>query len=175
MGRFKIAIIGPESTGKSTLTKQLAEKYQTQFVSEYARTFIEQLERKYVYEDLITIAKIQKQQTDNLFYIQKKSLFTDTSLLTIEIWSRDKFNKCNPWIINEIQNERFDLYLLCDIDFPWIYDKQREDSHRRKEIFDLYKQYLNKYSFKYESISGIGKERINNAVKSINKHLKIEN
>jgi len=174
MNRFKVAIVGPESTGKSTLAKQLAEKYQAHCVTEYARQYIEQLDEPYSYEDLLVIAKTQKQHIDEAFSAQKKILFADTSLLTIEIWCRDKFGKCHSWIVDNTQKERFDLYLLCDIDIPWVFDIQREDAHRRVEILDVYLQTLNKYGFLFNIVTGKDTERLNNAVQFIKPRLNIE-
>ena len=174
MPKYKIAIVGPESTGKSTLTKQLVEYFKTRYLTEYARTYINELDRNYCYEDLAIIAQKQVELKNQMLLNEEAIFFADTSLLTIEIWSRDKFNKCDSWISDEIQKEKFDLYLLCDIDTPWVYDKQREDENRREEIFELYKYCLNKYCFKYELVSGLGSERLSNAVLAINKYMEIE-
>ncbi len=167
---LKIAIIGPESTGKTTLCKELSSYFGSQYITEYAREYIAKLDRTYEYEDLLIIAKEQLSNYNQAKKFAKKYIFTDTSLLTMELWSRDKFGKCDTWIEEQISNECFDLYLLCDVDLPWQYDEQREDENRRQEIFEMHLEYLNKYKFEYEIISGLGNERLNNAVQLINNH-----
>lgn len=167
MAKLKIAITGPESTGKSTLCKALSKTYNTEFIPEVARSYIDQLNRPYNYDDLLEIAKLQKQQADIINNNHPSIIFSDTSMMTLELWSMDKFKKCDQWIIDQVQNERFDLYLLCNIDLPWTYDEQREDPNRRSELFDVHKAYLNKYNFRYSIISGDEKDRLQNAIKAI--------
>lgn len=172
MARLKVSVIGPESTGKTSLVEKLADKFETHYIPEYAREYIEELDRHYVYEDLLSIAKEQRRQSQENLIDVSKILFTDTSLLTMEIWSMDKFNMCDPWIVDQVKKERFDLYLLCDIDTIWVFDKQREDPSRRKELFDLHLKYLNKYHFPYEIVSGLGEDRLTNAVHAVEKYLR---
>ena len=167
MAKLKIAITGPESTGKSTLTEKLAEHYNSKLIPEMARSYLQELERPYEYSDLLEIAKTQKKTSEETFSNNQGNIFSDTSLLTLEIWSKDKFDTCDPWILNQIKKERFDLYLLCNTDTKWVYDKLREDEHRRKELFNMYEVLLKAYGFEYKIISGLGKERLQNAIKAI--------
>ena len=174
MNPLKIAIIGPESTGKTTLIKKLAHYYKVPFVLEYARDYMNQLDRPYVYDDLLTIAKTQYSSFEQANKSATSIIFSDSSLITIEIWSRDKFNKCDTWISEQIMKEGFDVYLLCGIDIPWQYDVQREDSNRRLEIFNLHLKYLTQYNFNYHIISGLEESRLKNAIKFLEKHYPIE-
>lgn len=163
----KIAILGPESTGKSRLVEELAAFYNTVFVPEFARNYIAGLGKPYNENDLLYIAK--KQQESILFYQEKADnyLFSDTELIVIKIWSEFKYKRVHPWIINEIEKQDFDLYLLTDIDLEWESDPLREHPNKREQLLNLYTKELHKRKLSYIKISGQGKKRTLNAVKAI--------
>lgn len=163
----KIAITGPESTGKSWLTEGLASHYQAPFVSEYARTYIDGLSRPYEQQDLMQIAKGQlaaqqevEQQADGL-------LFYDTELIVIKVWSLHKYGTCDPFILNAIERQDFDLYLLCNVDLPWEYDEQREHPHLRQFFYDWYRKEMEYYGFPYAVVSGLGQQRLEVAIHAV--------
>jgi len=163
----RIAITGPESTGKSTLAQQLASHYNGAWVPEFAREYIANLNRPYTLSDLENIARGQldlQQQTE-----AKKPalLFADTELLVLKIWSENAFKTCPAWILQALENQRFDLYLLMDIDLPWQPDPQREHPHLRQYFLDLYQTELEKLNFPYQIISGTNEERFQAALKAI--------
>lgn len=167
----KIAITGPESTGKTILAEQLAEYFNTVWVAEYAREYIDQLNRPYEKDDILQIAKTQYQQVKQAATQCDDLLIADTHLFVTKIWSEHKYKECDPWILDHIEKEKFDLYLLCDIDLPWEADPQREHPHLRDYLFDLYKQNLESYNFKYKVVSGEGTERLHNAIRFVNQAL----
>jgi len=154
---IRVAITGPESTGKSSLAKVLAEHYNTLWVPEYSREYIDNLDRDYTYEDVEKIAVSQIQKEKELLPSAKTILFADTELLVIKIWLEHKFNKTPYWLDYEIDRQKYDLYLLCDIDIPWEYDPQREHPELRQYFFDLYQQKLKNRGFKYIIVSNINK------------------
>jgi NadR type nicotinamide-nucleotide adenylyltransferase len=169
---FRIAITGPESTGKSTLAKELAGHYQTVYVPEYARTYIDRLSRPYEQHDILEIAHGQldaelrlEQQANNL-------LFCDTELIVTKIWSEVKYKSCDPWILDRIRDHAYDLFLLCDIDLPWEDDPQREHPHLRGRLFSLYHDELTHRKFPFRVVSGNGIERLTNAVHYVDDLLK---
>lgn len=164
---LKIAITGPESTGKSCLAAGLARHYRTVFVPEYARKYIEMLARPYVWGDILKIAMGQIASEQAMMKKTDSMLFCDTELIVTKIWSDVKFGKCDPWILGMIKENRYDLFLLCDIDLPWEEDPQREDPDRREFLFDLYTKELTGYGFPFFVISGSGDQRLQNAVKVI--------
>lgn len=170
MGR-KIAITGPESTGKSTLSKQLAEYYKCVLVEEYAREYIDGLKRPYTQEDILKIAKRQKeiefQKTKDASTIS----ISDTELIVTKIWSEIKYQSCHPWIIENIEKQDYALYLLCDIDLPWQDDPQREHPHLRKHLFNLYKQELKSRNLNFKIITGKSDERFKDACRYIDAYL----
>ena len=165
----RIAITGPESTGKSMLALSLAKHYQTVFVPEVARFYLDTLQRPYNQNDLLAIAKLQCAEEDKLALQAKKILICDTTLQVIKIWSEFKYGNCNTWIIDEMQNRKYDLYLLCNIDLPWEEDAQREHPDARQELFDIYHHELIQMKVSYEIISGKEDQRVLNAINAINK------
>ncbi len=153
----KIVIIGPESTGKSTLSALLAEEFGTLWVPEYAREYLRRFGKSYGYQDLLEIAKGQLAGEDSLtgklsgdpaapLYgpDQSKLLFIDTDMYVMKVWSEFVFGRCHSFILNEAASRKYDLYLLCDVDLPWVADELREypDPGPRNELFDIYKDVL---------------------------------
>ena len=163
----RIALIGPESTGKTTLCMQLAEYYKTVWVPECARTFIENLNRAYTYEDVVHCAREQMKAEDALAETANRFLFCDTELINYKVWFDDKFNKTPDWLEAEITKRKYDLYLLTSPDLPWVHEGVRENPHRREYLFDLYKKELEKRNSVYRIISGSGEARSEAAIKYI--------
>ena len=124
----KIVIIGPESTGKSSLARSLAEHYHTGWVKEYAREFLLTHGKEYTYEDLYTIAcgQIALEFKTTEAFSEKPLLFIDTDLHVVRVWSEFVFNRCDNRILQHIARQSYDLYLLCNTDLPWEADELRE-------------------------------------------------
>jgi NadR type nicotinamide-nucleotide adenylyltransferase len=170
----KIAITGPESTGKSWLSEQLANHYQGFWVPEYARAYIDQLDRPYEAIDILAIAKGQLQREEAMAMKARTAnspLFCDTELLVAKIWSDVKYGKCDSWILNQLEEPRYDLILLCDIDLPWEEDPQREHPHMRKHLFDLYHNELKERGWPFQVVKGTDRQRLDNAINAIEKSL----
>jgi len=161
---LKIAITGPESTGKSRLSVELAAYYKTVYVPEFAREYIDQLDRPYTQEDILKIAKGQISDEESKFQQANHILFCDTELIVTKIWSEVKYGNCDPWILQKIEQNKYDLILLCDIDLPWEADPQREHPHMRKELFSLYYNELVHRGLVFKVVRGSGQERLMNAV-----------
>ena len=166
---IKIIITGPECSGKSTLSKSLAEHFQSPLLDEYAREYISKLKRKYTQKDLLKIAKTQ---FDSEKKFDNKIIFCDTDLLTIKIWSECKFGICDEQIIKNIKSRKLEnhFYLLCRPDIDWVYDPQRENQFDRNNLFNLYKKQLDDFGFDYFIIEK--DNRLNKAIKKINNILK---
>lgn len=163
----KIAITGPESTGKSILSEELAAHYKTAWVPEYAREYLEHLGKPYGEHDILLIAKGQLKAEETRLKAAERFLFCDTDFLVTKIWSDVKYNRCDPWILGAVNEHRYDLYLLCSIDLPWQYDPLREHPAQRQYLYDLYLNELKSRMFPFEVVSGEGKNRLDNAVKII--------
>ncbi|HZK07468.1 MAG TPA: ATP-binding protein [Bacteroidales bacterium] len=165
----KIAITGPESTGKSMLAKQLANHYHALWVPEFARYYLQELGRDYVFDDVLHIARQQQKSQQAFEELSSDLLFSDTELLVTKIWCEVKYGSCHQWIEENLQKQDFDLYLLTDIDLPWEYDELREHPHQREMLFKLYQKALDKQGFPYVIISGTGEKRLRNAVEAVDK------
>lgn len=168
---LKIVLTGPESTGKTTLAEQLATAFEVEWLPEFAREYIGNLERPYIFEDLKKIAKGQIDAEVQFLAEAKKQqselIFFDTDLITIKIWSDDKFGKTEEWILNQIQNRSYDFYLLCKPDLDWEFDPQREDANRLNELFEIYKKELIALKKPFAIIEGQGSQRLEKAMKTI--------
>ena len=138
----KVIITGPESSGKTTLAAALAAHYGTPWVPEYARTYLDQLDRPYREADLLEIAQGQVRQEEAAARSKPNLLLCDTSLLVIKIWSDYRYGRCHPWIEAQLAQRPVRHYLLCRPDIPWQPDPQRENPHDRDKLFVLYQQAL---------------------------------
>lgn len=163
----KIAIVGPESTGKSSLSAKLAAHFNTEWVHEYAREYLNSINRPYNYNDLKFIAEGQLQEEDRKAEEIEELLICDTNLIVIKIWSEHAFGKCDEETLKELEQRKYDLHLLCNIDLPWVPDPQREHPHKRKYFFDLYEAELKNRQLDYVIIEGKVAERFNTAVSAI--------
>lgn len=160
-----IAITGAESTGKSSLAESLSAHYKVPFIPEYAREYIQNLDRKYTFEDVEYIAQKQLEQYNDLIHSNFRVIFLDTWLLITKIWFEVVFNQVPDWIENEIRNCKIDLFLVCDTDLPWIADPVRENGgDNRNQLQTKYIDEILKYGFDYQIVDGIDQERILNAI-----------
>jgi NadR type nicotinamide-nucleotide adenylyltransferase len=174
----KVAVIGPESTGKSTLCEQLASHYQTAWLPEYAREYLAQHGSRYTYDDLLGIAKEQVASEERLIHSVEANkttplLFIDTNLHVMKVWCEYVFNRCHSWILDMIAERQYDLYLLCDTDLPWVQDELREypDLERRRELYHIYKDMMENQPAPWVNISGDYEQRLQKAVKAVDELL----
>jgi NadR type nicotinamide-nucleotide adenylyltransferase len=166
----RILILGPESTGKSTLAEDLASYFEEPWVPEFAREYLEKIDRPYIYEDLLEIGKGQVALEDRLADEAKRFLFVDTDLRVIKVWSEYRFGKSDPWVDNGISERYYDLILLTDTDLPWAPDPLREypELEMRRYFFDIYLQLAVQSGFPYEVISGDRSFRTARAIELVN-------
>ena len=168
---LKIAIVGPESIGKSELASALANHFKTNWVPEVAREYLEKLNRHYLQSDVEAIAKLQLQLEDEIALKTNGFLICDTNLLVIKIWMESAFGVCPNWILEEIQTRKYDLYLLPDIDLPWVPDPLREHPNERLFFKNWYERELLAAKVPFQIVSGIGELRIENAILAIESHI----
>jgi len=174
----KIVVIGPESTGKSVLCEQLARHYHTIWCPEYAREYLIVLGRKYNYDDLLVIAQKQDELAEKYTAdaIQKKypSIFFDTDMHVMKVWSEVVFGKCHPWILEHAAAQQSDLYLLCKPDIPWVDDGVREypELQVRKDLYKIYKEILSRQAKPWIEIGGNYEHRFETAVTAVDALLK---
>ncbi len=165
---IKIAISGPESSGKTTLTKALALDFNSPFAEEYARIHLEN-NPNYSQEDLEIMAKGQLALWSKL--PQSQIRFYDTEFMVFKIWSEEKYNSCSPLIENELKNQRFDLYFICSPDIPWEYDPLRENELDRDQLFEKYIALATKMKYPFKVLEGSHPERLATAIREVEKIL----
>ena len=198
---IKVVVIGPESTGKSTLCELLAQHYDTQWCPEFAREFLLTHGMDYTYEDLLYIAKGQLAMEDEYIASIVRSsqlgvnpmapgqlptpnaklrtsnsqlLVIDTNMYVMKIWCEFVFGKCHEWILEQIKKREYDLYLLCNTDLPWVKDELREypDLVTRDRLYHLYKNIMINQPIPWVDISGDYDERLQKAIKAIDQLMK---
>ena len=170
---IRVFLTGPESTGKTDLTRALAAKFNTGSIEEYAREYVLNLNRPYNYKDVIHIALKQVEQLKD--YSEKKHslLFVDTYLVITKIWFVEVFGKYPDWIDTEIEKTGNDLYLLCKPDIPWVKDEVRENGGVMREIlFNEYENELKNANLNYSIVEGKGDVRFENAESKVKEFLK---
>jgi len=162
----RISLTGPESSGKTWLSKKLANHYKTSYVEEYSREYLEIHGVDYVLEDVINIAKGQLERENKTAEKANDLLFCDTDLLVTKIWCEVVYGRCPEWIENQFNNHIYDLYLLCYPDIPWEPDPLREypDDRARIKLFELYRSTLIKEELPFKVVKGLGEERLKNAI-----------
>jgi NadR type nicotinamide-nucleotide adenylyltransferase len=171
----KIVIIGPESTGKSTLCQQLAEYYHTEWCPEYAREYLLKHGMSYSYEDLLTIAKGQIALEESIVDSKVASLlFIDTDMYVMKVWCEFVFGKCHSFILEQIAKRKYDLYLLCNVDLPWVKDELREypDLETREKLYQVYKNIMINQPVPWIEVSGNYDERLQKAIAAVNRLIK---
>jgi NadR type nicotinamide-nucleotide adenylyltransferase len=161
---IKIAVVGPESTGKSKLSEELAKHFNTIWVPEYSREYLKEIGLNYTLNDIININNGQLHLENELINKANALLFCDTTPLVNKIWCEYKYQMCPPEIEESFTNTFYNYHFLCDIDLPWEEDPLREHPNQRKELFDYYEQTLTKHQRPFSVIRGIGYKRIESAL-----------
>ncbi len=167
----KVAVIGPECTGKTDLVFFLASHFKTEWVPEYARAFLNKLNRPYEQSDLTKIAHGQVRMEEEWMQNANRVLICDTNLIVIKVWSEEKFGVCEPEILDAMSARHYDLLLLTNIDVPWEADPQREHPGKREYFWNIYKKEAAESKIPTIQISGPQEERRKNAIEAIGKIL----
>ncbi len=167
---LKIAIVGPESTGKSELSVALASHFGGSYVPEFARIYIENLDKPYTFDDVCVIANKQIEEQD--YFLKKDTktpVFFDTELIITKVWFEYCYKQVPEFVTKRIAESYFDLYLLCYPDLPWIPDTVREHGgDDRLFFYEWYKCEIELTGIPYTIIKGIGEARTNNAINAVN-------
>jgi nicotinamide riboside kinase len=164
----------------------LAEHFETTWCPEYAREFLLSNGKNYDYDDLLTIAKGQLTLEDEYTTAMEKNslplledggslpLFIDTDMYVMKVWCEFVFEKCHPFILHEIIKRKYNLYLLCNVDIPWVKDELREypDLETRKRLYRNYKDIMINQSVPWINISGNNDERLLKAINAVDELLK---
>lgn len=173
----KVVLFGPESTGKTTLSIQLAKHYNTVWVEEFARPFLQSvwnIERRTCEQrDILPIAEGQIALENRLSKRADKILICDTDLLETKVYSEEYYGGfVDPKLDEAAVANTYDLYLLTYIDTPWVEDDLRDRPEMRQEMFDAFKNALDKYDRPYIILKGDKDSRLKTATEAIDKILK---
>lgn len=169
---IKIAIVGPESTGKSTMSAWLAEHYDTIWVPEYARGYCEKLTEPPTWQDEINMFRGQVALEKSMLPQARHGiLICDTTFITVKIWSDQIFGSSPKEVTDALALHHYDLYLLLDIDMPWQDDPLRDFPHLREHFMDVWHKELQALNANYVVISGVGQPRYDSAVAAIDQFL----
>lgn len=174
---IKVVLFGPESTGKTTLSRQLARYYNSVWVPEYAREYLQNKwnnERKTCEpDDLLPIAKGQMKLENKLAKKTDTVLICDTDLLETKVYSEAYYlGSCDPILEKYALKNTYNLYFLTYIDTPWEADDLRDKPNNREDMFYAFQEALIKNNRSYVLLKGSKKERLEKAIKHINKLLK---
>ena len=166
MSILRIAITGPESSGKSTLAKFLAERFHTSFAAEFAREYLTKTEGEYELKDLVEIARGQLENERKAIRDANKICFFDTDMLVLKIWASFRYGRVPKFIETSFRESKIDAYLLCSPDIPWEPDPFREspDNEERQKLFELYQNELEINNRPYFIVKGLDIKREEGAV-----------
>jgi len=168
---LKIAVVGPESTGKSTMANYLAEKLHTLCVPEYARFYCKNLNRAYTLQDEVNMFYGQVALEEAFLNRSPEILVCDTTILTVKIWCDHLFGSTPAEVTDEIAVRHYDFFLLMDIDLPWEDDPLRDFPEQREHFLDVWKKELKALNANYELISGLGEQRLQNGLEAVKRNL----
>ena len=166
----KIVVLGPESTGKSTLCELLAKHFNCRWVPEYAREYLLANGMEYSYEDLLTIARGQLHLEDTITAQSDANLVViDTDMHVMKVWCEFVFEKTHPFILEQLKFRQYDLFLLCNVDLPWVKDELREypELETRQSLYTIYHDMLEKENLPWVDISGNYEERLKKAIDAV--------
>ena len=167
----KIVISGPESTGKTELAAYLAETFKGLILPEYARSYVENLDRRYTYADVEHIAGVQEQEFTQAMQKGYGYVFLDTYLVITKVWFQEAFGRMPEWIDGRLRLAGIDLFLLCYPDLEWVEDGVRENpGERRTYLFERYRAEIAGLHRPFEVIRGCGEERFRNALAAMHRH-----
>lgn len=174
----KVVVIGPESTGKSTLCAKLSAHFKTGWVQEYAREYLIANGTQYTFENLLEVANgqinMEELAIEKMIPVEGNALprvlFIDTDMYVMKVWCEFVFDQCHHWILNKIVERKYDLYLLCNVDTPWIKDDLREypDLVTREKLYHHYKDIMINQQVPWIDISGNYEERLEKAIAAVN-------
>ncbi len=169
----KIAIVGPESTGKSTMSQFLAKHYNVAWVPEYARYYCEALVGPYTLQDEVNMYYGQVALEDAVLATNTKDfIICDTTFITVKIWSDEVLGETPQIVLDALPKRPYDLYLLMDIDLPWQDDPLRDFPNQREYFMEVWHKELTQLNANYKVIGGAGDERFQNAIKAVDAFLK---
>lgn len=168
---IRVVLTGSESTGKSTLGARLAARYGVELVPEFVRDFAQRKGGSIDFSDHGPIAKGQMALEDEYAARADRLLLQDTDLLSTVVYCRHYFGRCPVWIEQAARERCPSLYLLCEIDAPWIADGVRDRGERREEMQRLFREAVAESGATFVVLEGGLSRRETNAVDAIDELL----
>jgi NadR type nicotinamide-nucleotide adenylyltransferase len=154
----RVCVTGPESTGKTTLARRLAEWVHTEWVPEASRVYAERVRRALLWSDVVPIAKEHVALAEAGSALARaggsRAIILDTDLVSTAIYSRHYYAAVPRWVAREERRRRADLYLLCDVDVPWVPDGIRDRPTDRDEMLGRFERALQRRQTERVLISG---------------------
>ena len=169
---IRVVLTGSESTGKSTLAWRIAKHFDADYVPEFVRGYAEKKGGVLSFGDHGPIARGQMAIEDEHIATEKPLLIQDTDLLSTVVYCDHYFGQCPRWIVDAANERKPDLYLLCDIDIPWVADGVRDRGHLREEMQKLFRDAVVRSKVPFASISGEGEARFVRAIDAIDEFLR---
>lgn len=166
---IRIAVTGPESSGKTTLCEALAEHFNVTFIPEFCRPYLDARNGEYQQDDL---DKIAQGQLESIYASNGSIKICDSDFSVIETWSEYKYGEVSEFIKELVAKDLFDLHILCTPDIPWEDDPLRENPDDRDALFELYVASLEKHNKRYITVSGEHEQRLEKSLQKINSLLK---
>ena len=165
---LKVAVIGPESTGKTELCRKLAVHFHGEWVPELARDYVEQMEYHYTCGDVWRIARLQIEQEKKYERKTKPDyVFFDTDLIVTKVWLAYKYDFVPDFVNERLASRFFDFYMLCLPDIPWECDPVRENGENRDFFLNWYENEIIDMGTPFARIGGTGEDRLQNALQAV--------
>lgn len=162
-----IALVGPESTGKTTLANRLADHLNAPLVEEFARDYLTERNGVYSQQDLVAIAEGQFRKEQEVLRSGSPIIVCDTDLTVIKIWSDAKYSSTDPQIHDLLHQQPQRLFLLARPDIPWVPDPLRENPYDREDLFTEYERLLKEVGAEYAVVEGDGERRWEKVLEAI--------
>lgn len=167
-----ITVTGPESSGKTTLGRFLAESLGMKFVAEYARGYLEDRDGQYVQADLIEIARGQQSATRDAMLQNPSGVISDTGPVVLEAWSTWKYGSIDSALREVLDTFHPAIYVLCKPDIPWEFDPLRESKSQRDGLYLLYQELIGQSGVPFVIAEGMGDRRQLSVLDSIRSFVK---
>jgi len=168
---IKIAVMGPESTGKSRLSEFLSNHYHCPWVPEYAREYCTGLDYVPTLDDELAMLQGQLALEDQIVASSPQMMICDTMFLTIKIWSLHVFGRYPAAVDEELEKRKYDFFLIMNIDLPWQDDSLRDFPHLREHFLSVHLNEIKRLNVPFALISGIGSARETAAIKAVDAFL----
>jgi HTH-type transcriptional repressor of NAD biosynthesis genes len=163
----RVTVTGSESTGKTWLAQRLARHFQTAWVPEFAREYLVQKAAPLDASDVEPIARGQMNSEDAVLRRAYTLAILDTDLVSTVVYAEHYYGTCPAWVEHSARKRLADLYLLCDIDVPWVADPARDRPGVRHEIHAAFAEHLERYGARYVLVRGGWEQREASAVGAV--------